>query len=87
VANPVIVIVIGGDNGNEVNTAKTKGQMGKKKECKKKKKKISLSIQQRYLISSLSERLLSSDHHPKSKSKIPTPTLKTQLSLSLLHIT
>jgi hypothetical protein len=38
VANPVIVIVIGGDNGNEVNTAKTKGQMGKKKECKKKKK-------------------------------------------------
>jgi hypothetical protein len=85
VANPVIVIVIGGDNGNEVNTAKTKGQMGKKKECKK--KKISLSIQQRYLISSLSERLLSSDHHPKSKSKIPTPTLKTQLSLSLLHIT
>jgi hypothetical protein len=36
VANPVIVIVIGGDNGNEVNTAKTKGQMGKKKECEKK---------------------------------------------------
>jgi len=56
-----------------------------------KKKYISLSIQQRYLISSLSERLLSSDHHPKSKSKIPTPTLKLNFlslppSLSLSYI-
>jgi hypothetical protein len=64
---------------------KPKGKWERRRNVKK--KKISLSIQQRYLISSLSERLLSSDHHPKSKSKIPTPTLKTQLSLSLLHIT